>query len=370
MCPTGWFIETPEAPDYLTDTLAPVHTPGVLKDVDAYDGGRRVPVERRRHAPRTPARSGSPTSRSSRSRTSAASPTTSPARRTSSPTTSSRCGHGAEATPRPRSPRAGSPTSRPGCGGCRPSAPGSTTSTTPASADDTVITNAAGVAAAPIAEFAIGRLLAVWKRFDADRRGAAGAGVEAEVRAPGRGPHARDHRSGRHRHRGRGARPRLRHDDHRHPSQLPDRAQDHPAVDELCGAGDLHAVLARCDAVVVSAPGTAGDREPVRQGSVRGDEARRAVLQRGSRVAGRRSRADRRARVGPPRWRHPRRHPRGAAARRRPAVDARRTSGSRRTARRRRSATPRSCSSCSPTTSARYTRGEELRNVVDRAAGY
>ena len=33
MCPTGWFVDTPDAPDYLTSTLAPVHTPGVLKDV-------------------------------------------------------------------------------------------------------------------------------------------------------------------------------------------------------------------------------------------------------------------------------------------------------------------------------------------------
>ena len=33
MCPTGWFIETQEAPDYLNATLAPVHVPGVLKDV-------------------------------------------------------------------------------------------------------------------------------------------------------------------------------------------------------------------------------------------------------------------------------------------------------------------------------------------------
>ncbi len=33
MCPTGWFVETQEAPDYLNATLAPVHTPGVLKDV-------------------------------------------------------------------------------------------------------------------------------------------------------------------------------------------------------------------------------------------------------------------------------------------------------------------------------------------------
>jgi 2-oxoglutarate/2-oxoacid ferredoxin oxidoreductase subunit beta len=33
MCPTGWFVETEEAPDYLNTTLAPVHAPGVLKDV-------------------------------------------------------------------------------------------------------------------------------------------------------------------------------------------------------------------------------------------------------------------------------------------------------------------------------------------------
>ena len=33
MCPTGWFIETEEAPDYLNDNLAAVHEPGVLKDV-------------------------------------------------------------------------------------------------------------------------------------------------------------------------------------------------------------------------------------------------------------------------------------------------------------------------------------------------
>lgn len=32
MCPTGWFIETAEAPSYLSDNLAAVHAPGVLKD--------------------------------------------------------------------------------------------------------------------------------------------------------------------------------------------------------------------------------------------------------------------------------------------------------------------------------------------------
>ena len=31
MCPTGWFIETQEAPEYLADNLAAVHQVGVLK---------------------------------------------------------------------------------------------------------------------------------------------------------------------------------------------------------------------------------------------------------------------------------------------------------------------------------------------------
>jgi 2-oxoglutarate ferredoxin oxidoreductase subunit beta len=33
MCPTGWFIETADAPAYLSDNLAQVHTLGVLKDI-------------------------------------------------------------------------------------------------------------------------------------------------------------------------------------------------------------------------------------------------------------------------------------------------------------------------------------------------
>jgi len=40
MCPTGWFIETPEAPRYLADHLAGVHVGGVLKDIRADSGGR------------------------------------------------------------------------------------------------------------------------------------------------------------------------------------------------------------------------------------------------------------------------------------------------------------------------------------------
>ena len=31
MCPTGWFIETQEAPAYLADNLGAVHQVGVLK---------------------------------------------------------------------------------------------------------------------------------------------------------------------------------------------------------------------------------------------------------------------------------------------------------------------------------------------------
>ena len=121
--------------------------------------------------------------------------------------------------------------------------------------EDCVITNAAGVAAAPIAEFAIGRLLAVWKRFgeldEAQRAhewkakfgrtvegqtlgiiglGAIGTAVATRARAFGMTTIGtrRSYQDG----------------------------HQHPAVDELRGAGDLHDVLARCDAVVVSAPGT------------------------------------------------------------------------------------------------------------------
>jgi len=33
MCPTGWFVETESAPQYLDEKLAEVHRPGILKDV-------------------------------------------------------------------------------------------------------------------------------------------------------------------------------------------------------------------------------------------------------------------------------------------------------------------------------------------------
>jgi 2-oxoglutarate ferredoxin oxidoreductase subunit beta len=38
MCPTGWFVETTEAPRYLADHLGAVHRPGVLKDVRGHSG--------------------------------------------------------------------------------------------------------------------------------------------------------------------------------------------------------------------------------------------------------------------------------------------------------------------------------------------
>jgi len=123
-------------------------------------------------------------------------------------------------------------------------------------AGDCVVTNAAGVAAAPIAEFAIGRLLAVWKRFPEidDQQlthewkpkfgtlvegltlgviGLGAIGTAVAVRARAFGMHVigtrRSYRPG----------------------------HEHDAVHELRGTAELHDVLARCDAVVVSAPGTA-----------------------------------------------------------------------------------------------------------------
>ncbi|MGR6999730.1 hypothetical protein ACU686_19130 [Yinghuangia aomiensis] len=33
MCPTGWFVDTTEAPGYLDDVVAHTHRPGVLKDL-------------------------------------------------------------------------------------------------------------------------------------------------------------------------------------------------------------------------------------------------------------------------------------------------------------------------------------------------
>jgi phosphoglycerate dehydrogenase-like enzyme len=118
------------------------------------------------------------------------------------------------------------------------------------------ITNAAGVAAAPIAEFVLARLLQVWKRLpeiDAQQvehewtpkfgrtvegltlgvigLGAIGTAVAVRARAFDMTVIGtrRSYKEG----------------------------QQHEAVDELRGTADLHDVLGRCDAVVVSAPGTA-----------------------------------------------------------------------------------------------------------------
>jgi 2-oxoglutarate ferredoxin oxidoreductase subunit beta len=38
MCPTGWFIQTGEAPDYLDDKMASYHQPGIIKDVRPDEG--------------------------------------------------------------------------------------------------------------------------------------------------------------------------------------------------------------------------------------------------------------------------------------------------------------------------------------------
>jgi phosphoglycerate dehydrogenase-like enzyme len=122
--------------------------------------------------------------------------------------------------------------------------------------EDLTITNAAGVAAAPIAEFVMARLLQLWKRLpeiDAQQvdhqwapkfgrtvegltigiigLGAIGTAVAVRARAFDMTVIGtrRSYKEG----------------------------QQHDAVDELRGVDDLHEVLGRCDAVVVSAPGTA-----------------------------------------------------------------------------------------------------------------
>ncbi len=41
MCPTGWFVETAEAPRYLAERLGAVHFSGVLKDVRGDEGAPR-----------------------------------------------------------------------------------------------------------------------------------------------------------------------------------------------------------------------------------------------------------------------------------------------------------------------------------------
>ena len=292
MCPTGWFIETTDAPDYLTSTpraRARARRAQGCRASDV-DRRRRVPLERRRPAPRAAAGPVSRPSRSSPSRTSGVSVTTS---RTATDELERRRARGVGARrgdARARSPEGHRRARARVCAGCRRSAPGSTISTARSSRTRCVITNAAGVAAAPIAEFAIGRLLAVWKRFDEideqqrahDWKPSFGTLVEGLTLG--------DHRSGRDRHRGRGPRPRLRHDDHRHPPELPARVRS----TRRSTSSAAPPICTTCSPAATrwssSAPGTAGDREPLRRGRVRGDEARCAVLQRRPRVARRRSR--------------------------------------------------------------------------------
>ncbi|HYV60761.1 MAG TPA: D-2-hydroxyacid dehydrogenase [Acidimicrobiia bacterium] len=116
------------------------------------------------------------------------------------------------------------------------------------------VTNAAGVAAVPIAEFVIARLLGIWKRFDdlADQQrrhawepaygrqvagltlglvglGAIGSAVAERARALGMRVLAVRRRPG---------------------------AVDSRTVDEVVGPEGLHGMLARADAVVVCAPAT------------------------------------------------------------------------------------------------------------------
>jgi phosphoglycerate dehydrogenase-like enzyme len=122
-------------------------------------------------------------------------------------------------------------------------------------ADGVMVTNAAGVAAVPIAEFAIGRLLEVWKHFgeldrmQRDKEWKPTFGVLAEgqtlgiigLGAIGRAVATRARAFGMHVI---GTRRSYQPGD------------THPTVDELRGADELHEVLAQCDAVVVAAPGT------------------------------------------------------------------------------------------------------------------
>jgi len=121
---------------------------------------------------------------------------------------------------------------------------------------EVVVTNAAGIASVPIAEFVIGRLLAIWKRFDelaAQQRehvwnaaygqrvagktmvivGFGAIGREVAIRAKAFGMRVVAVR--------------------RHP----DRDERPASVDDVVGAADLLNVLPQADAVVVAAPATA-----------------------------------------------------------------------------------------------------------------
>ncbi len=158
--------------------------------------------------------------------------------------------------------------------------------------DAVVVTNAAGVAALPIAEFVIARLLAVWKRlgdldalqrehtwkptfgrvFDGSTVGVVGLGAigGAVARLAGAlGANTLGIRR----------------------SYQP--GDTSPLTDELFGTDDLHEVLARCDAVVLSAPATpdtenlfdAATFEAMKPGSVFCNVARGSLVDEAALVA-------------------------------------------------------------------------------------
>ena len=128
-----------------------------------------------------------------------------------------------------------------------------------AARSDVLVTNASGMSSASMAEWVVGRLLQVWKRFrEADdfqreRRfersyGSTFGGSTVGIVGLG--------------HIGRAVAERVRPFGCRvlglKRSYRPGDASDH--ADELFGPDQLHAMLARCDAVVIAAPATADTR--------------------------------------------------------------------------------------------------------------
>ena len=118
------------------------------------------------------------------------------------------------------------------------------------------LANAVGVSAVSISEFAVGRMLAFWKHFDAmgeaqaerDWRASYGREVAGStVAVLGLGAHRLEHRqaaAGVRRHRP------------RHPSVVDAGHATAEYVDELFGPDDLHDVLGRSDAVFAAVPET------------------------------------------------------------------------------------------------------------------
>ena len=181
------------------------------------------------------------------------------------------------------------------------------------------LTNAAGVASAPIAEFAIGRLLEVWKdirvleRQQKDHHWEMHQGLLVKgktIGIVGLGAIGRDV---------------ARRAKAFETTVLGNRRSAQPGdtdpdVDELYGLDGLDEMLARCDAVVLSAPHTPEtidlfDAERLGRLKPGGGGG-----ERGPGVDHRRGRLGGRAGVGPSGRRGAGRDPRGAAARRQPPV--------------------------------------------------